>query len=99
MVMDETEKAVFDLIETYNGRSIFTLKRFQLKHDTDLNHDFRMDPLDAYDLLEEFAEKFSINPSDINFERYFPEHNGKAEKALTIQLLVDSARAGHWIDK
>ena len=97
--MDETEKAVFDLVETYNGRSIFTFKRYPLKHNTDLNEDFRMDPLDACDLLEEFTEKFSINPDEINFTRYFPEDNGKAEKALTIQLLIDSARAGHWTDK
>ncbi|RAR65434.1 uncharacterized protein DUF1493 [Pantoea ananatis] len=99
MVMDDIEKAVFDIVESYNGRSIFTLKRFQLKHDTDLNEDFRMDPLDAYDLLEEFTEKFSINPSEINFKRYFPDDNGKAEQPLTIQLLIDSARAGQWIDK
>lgn len=98
MVMDATEKAVFDLVETYNGHSIFNLKRFQLKHSTDLNEDFRMDPLDAYDLLEEFAEKFSINPREINFFRYFPDNNCKAEKALTIQLLIDSARAGRWIE-
>jgi len=58
-----------------------------------------MDPLDAYDLLEEFTEKFSINLDEINFTRYFPEDNGKAEKALTIQLLIDSARAGHWTDE
>jgi len=97
--MDKTEKAVFDLVETYNGRSLFTFRRFELKHDTDLNEDFRMDPLDAYDLLDEFTEKFSIDPKDINFARYFPDDNGKAEKPLTIQMLIDSARAGHWTDK
>ncbi|WP_324030797.1 DUF1493 family protein [Pantoea sp. JZ2] len=59
--MDETEKTVLDLVETYNDRSIFTFKRYPLKHNTDLNEDFRMDPLDAYDLLEEFTERFSIN--------------------------------------
>ncbi|WP_205960256.1 DUF1493 family protein [Pantoea stewartii] len=98
MVRDEIEKAVFDLVETYNAPSIFTFKKYQLNHDTDLNEDFRMDPIDAYDLLQEFAGKFSINPSEINFFRYFPESNGKAEKPLTIQLLIDSARAGHWVD-
>jgi len=99
MVGDETEKAVFELVETYNAPSIFTFKRYQLKHDTDLNEDFRMDPIDAYDLLEEFAKKFCINTGEINFERYFPADNGKAEKPLTIQLLIDSARSGCWVDK
>lgn len=99
MVRDETEKAVFDLVETYNAPSIFTFKRYQLKHDTDLNEDFKMDPIDAYDLIQEFADKFSVNPGEINFGRYFPADNGKAEKPLTIQLLIDSARAGQWVDK
>ncbi|OWY76878.1 DUF1493 family protein [Pantoea sp. AMG 501] len=98
MVRDETEKAVFDLVETYNAPSIFTFKRYKLTHETDLNEDFRMDPIDAYDLLQEFAEKFSINLGEINFERYFPADNGKAEKPLTIQLLIDSAKKGRWVD-
>lgn len=99
MVMDEIEKAVFDLVETYNAPSIFTFKRFNLKHDTDLNEDFRMDPLDAYDLIDEFSREFSINRAEINFTDYFPENNGKAERPLTIQLLIDSAKAGHWVGK
>jgi len=98
MVRDETEKAVFDLVETYNAPSIFTLKRFKLTNDTDLNEDFRMDPIDAYDLLQQFADKFSIDPKEIDFEKYFPQDNGKASKPLLIQTLIDSARKGCWVD-
>lgn len=98
MLMDDTEKAVFDLVENYNGRSIFTFKRFKLKHDTDLNEDFKMDPLDAYDLLTEFSERFSIDPNEIDFEKYFPRNNGKASKPLLIQILIDSAKKGYWVD-
>ncbi|KKB03520.1 DUF1493 family protein [Pantoea anthophila] len=96
MVIADIEQAVFDLVESYNGRSLFTLRRFQLRHDTDLNKDFRMDPLDAYDLMEKFAEKFDIEPSDINFTYYFPDY-GDAPEPLTIQLLIDSAKAGKWL--
>lgn len=99
MVIDETEKAVFNLVEAYNAPSIFTFKRYDLKHDTDLNEDFRMDPIDAYDLIKDFADKFSINLDEIRFGRYFPADNSKAEKPLTIQLLIDSARARQWVDK
>lgn len=99
MVMDDTEKAVFALVEEYNGHWFWLRKRFRLTPATDLNKDFRMAPEDAAELLETFADRFSVDPKEINFGRYFPADNGKAEKPLTIQLLIDSARAGHWIDK
>lgn len=57
-----------------------------------------MDPLDAYELLERFSEKFGINPSDINVTYYFPDYGGPQEP-LTIQLLIDSAKAGRWTGK
>jgi len=97
--MDDTEKAIFALIEEYNGYWFWLRKRFPLTHKTDLNKDFSMAPEDAAELLETFAEQFSINPKEINFGRYFPANNGKVGKPLTIQLLIDSARAGYWTDK
>lgn len=97
-MVDDTEKAVFALVEKYNAPSIFTFRRFKLKHDTDLNNDFRMDPLDAYDLMEQYTEQFGIEPKEIDFEHYFPEY-GDAQDPLTIQLLIDSAKAGRWLGK
>jgi len=99
MVMDDTEKAVFELVEEYNGHWFWLRKRFPLTHETDLNKDFRMAPEDAAELLESFAERFSINSKEINFGRYFPPDYSKPEKPLTIQVLIDSARAGQWTDK
>jgi hypothetical protein len=55
-------QAVFDLVEEYNGISLFTFKRFKLEVHTDLKTDFRMDPDDAYELLERYTEPFNINP-------------------------------------
>lgn len=97
-MVDDTEKAVFALVETYNAPSIFTRRRFKLERETDLNNDFRMDPLDAGDLLEEFAKQFGIEPQVIDFEYYFPDY-GDAQAPLTIQLLIDSAKAGRWLGK
>ncbi|EOV8988148.1 DUF1493 family protein [Cronobacter dublinensis] len=94
---DDIERAVFDLVEEYNGPRLFTFKRYPLRLNTDLNEDFRMDPLDAYELLEKYVERFNIDPSEINFGQYFPEDFSEDHTPLTIQLLVDSAKAGHWI--
>lgn len=98
MVNNNIEEAVFSLIEKYNAPSIFSFRRFKLQHNTDLNNDFRMDPLDAYDLLEKYTIEFNINPLEINFEYYFPDF-GDPEAPLTIQLLIDSAKAGRWLGK
>lgn len=70
MVITDIERAVFELIEQYNGRSLLTFKRFKLTYETDLNEDFRMDPIDAYELLEKYVERFNIDPTDIKFEQY-----------------------------
>jgi len=88
MVTDDTEKAVFELVESYNGRSLFTFKQYKLQLDTDLNEDFRIDSEDAYELLERYAEKFSIEPGSITFTDYFPEDFTKSHDPLTIRLLV-----------
>lgn len=96
MVVNDIERAVFELVEQYNGRSLFTFERFKLTHETDLNEDFRMDPIDAYELLEKYVERFNIEPTDIKFEQYFPEDFRKPHDPLTIQLLIDSAKAGYW---
>ncbi len=63
MVSEDVEKAVFALVEDYNGISLFTLRRYKLELDTDLNNDFRIDPLDAYELLERYAEGLALIPA------------------------------------
>lgn len=99
MVSEDIEKAVFALVEDYNGRSLFTLRRYKLERDTDLNNDFRMDPLDAYELLERYADRFSINPGSITFTEYFPQDFNAPHDPLTIRLLIESAQAGRWLGK
>lgn len=98
-VNEDIEKAVFALVEDYNGRSIFTFRRYNLEPDTDLNNDFRMDPLDAYELLERYAVISGIDPASITFNRYFPEDFSGTHDPLTIRLLVESAKAGRWLGK
>ncbi|WP_380184013.1 DUF1493 family protein [Kalamiella sp. sgz302252] len=99
MVTEDIEKAVFSLLEDHNGRSLFTFRRYKLELDTDLNNDFRIDPLDAYELLERYADKFCIDPGTITFAKYFPEDFTVPHDPLTIRLLVESAQAGRWLGK
>lgn len=95
---DEIGKAVFELVEKYNGRSLLTFRRYQLKPQTDLNGDFRMLPEDAYELMESYVDIFNIDPQEIEFSRYFPLNEGEPHTPLTIALLIESAKAGRWLD-
>lgn len=99
MVKDDIEKAVFELVESYNGRSLITFRRYKLEPDIDLKKDFRIVPLDAYELLERYADKFGIDPAAITFTEYFPEDFTAPHDPLTVRLLTESARAGRWLGK
>ncbi|MGE9549954.1 DUF1493 family protein [Erwinia amylovora] len=99
MVKDDIEKAAFELVESDNGRSLITFRRYKLEPDIDMNKDFRIDPLDAYELLERYADKFGIAPSAITFTEYFPEDFTAPHDPLTVRLLTESARAGRWLGK
>lgn len=70
-------------------------KRYNAGLDTDLNEDFRMDPLDADELLERYAEAFNLDPGTIRFDEYFPEDFTALYDPLTLWLLVGSAQAGY----
>jgi len=97
MVTDALEKAVFELIEEYNGFWFWLRKRYPLAKETDLNKDFRMAPEDAAELLERYADKFAINSQDIHFEKHFPADLRTDHIPLTIDMLIESAKAGRWL--
>lgn len=94
MVDDNIEQAVFKLVESYNGYWFWLRKRYPLKKETDLNADFRMAPEDAAELLEKYAEEFSINPKHIDFGKFFIN---EPHVPLTIDMLIKSAKAGRWL--
>jgi len=74
--------------------SIFTFRRKKLHLDMDLNADFKIDPTEAVDLLNDYFEKFQLDPSAFNFSTYFRNSN---PQPLTIRMLVESAKAGRWL--
>jgi hypothetical protein len=87
-------KKVLDLIEEYNGASLFTFIRKKLHLNTDLKADLKIDPIEALDLMTDFFEKFRLESSTFNFSHYF---SNTSPYSLTIRMLVESAKAGHWL--
>ena len=107
------EQKVIDLVEEFNGISIFTFKRYKITLNTELYKDFKMAPEDAIDLLEKYCDQFSIDPKQINFAKYFPNEGsfllpnilipkeirptGQKSVPLTVRMLVESAKADRWL--
>ncbi|OTA17944.1 hypothetical protein Xvie_00622 [Xenorhabdus vietnamensis] len=75
--------------------------------------DYCVVPEDAYDFLEEYAEKLNVDMTGFNFRRYFPntgilflpnailprylQTDHHDPAPLTVQMLITSAEAGHWL--
>lgn len=95
-MVDTIEKRVYELIEPWNGLTWSSLKVTPLAGETSLNHSMNMDPIEAADLLLEIFEEFGLNFNELNFQAYFAKHR-RDEKPLTINMLIDSAKAGRWL--
>ena len=95
---DVAEKRIYELVQPYQGRSWRTFKTEPLRDDTSINQSkgINMDPLDAGELLTTIFTEFGINPGELDFSVYYPE-NRKDENPLTINMLIESARAGRWL--
>ncbi|MBS1204124.1 MAG: acyl carrier protein [Proteobacteria bacterium] len=94
---DAIEKRVYELVQPWNGRSWLTFKMPHLNGETSLNHTMNMDEEEAQDLLDEIFTEFNLIHSDLNFSVYFPFKNRKDAKPLTINMLIESAKAGRWL--
>lgn len=92
------EQRIYALLQPYCGRSWKTLRIAQPDNDTALNQrkGMNIDPQDAEELLMSIFTEFNLNHQDLNFSVYYPE-NRKDEKPLTINMLIESAKAGRWL--
>ena len=96
-MVDHLEKRIYEIINPANPRSWLTFKVKPLTENTSLNHTMNMDAEEAQNLLDEIFTEFGLKHSDLDFSVYFPMHNRKDAKPLTINMLIESARAGRWL--
>lgn len=95
--VDAVTKRVYEIIQPWNGRSWLTFKMPILSGDTSLNLTMNMEEEEAQDLLDEIFTEFNLEHTDLNFRVYFPVNNRKDAKPLTINMLIESAKAGRWL--
>lgn len=97
-MVNAIEKRVYELVRQWNGRSWLTFKMIPLNNGITINQSqgMNLDPLDAEELLTSIFTEFYLDPRALNFSVYYPE-NRKDEKPLTINMLIESAKAGRWL--
>ncbi|WP_028715577.1 DUF1493 family protein [Pantoea ananatis] len=91
----ETQARVMALIEPWNGRALLTFRKKTLTPETSLNLDMKLDPEDAAECLQSVFEAFGMDSDQVMFSRYYPR-NPREAVTLTIEMLIESARAGRW---
>ena len=94
-MVDDTQARVMALIEPWNGRALLTFRKKTLTPETSLNLDMKLDPEDAAECLQSVFEAFGMDSDQVMFSRYYPR-NPREAVPLTIEMLIESARAGRW---
>lgn len=98
------EQRIYELIRPYAGTYLFNIKKVVLHPLDDLDADLMIDELEAGDLMDNFFSKFNVDRANFNLKTYFPDIPfsfnpfRKTEPVpvpfFTIQMLIDSAKAG-----
>lgn len=94
-MVDDTQARVMALIEPWNGRSLLTFRKKTLTPEMSLNLDMKLDPEDAAECLQNVFDAFGMDSDEVAFSRYYPK-NPREAFPLTIRMLIESVRAGHW---
>ncbi|MBD8183201.1 DUF1493 family protein [Pantoea agglomerans] len=94
-MVDDLQARVMALIEPWNGRSLLTFRKKTLTPEMSLNLDMKLDPEDAAECLQNVFDAFGVDSDQVTFSLYYPK-NPRVAIPLTIGMLVEAARTGHW---
>ncbi|WP_256843944.1 MULTISPECIES: DUF1493 family protein [unclassified Pantoea] len=94
-MVDDTQARVMALIEPWNGRSLLKFRKKTLTPEMSLNLDMKLDPEDAAECLQNVFDAFGMDSDEVTFIFYYPE-NPREAIPLTIEMLIESARARRW---
>jgi hypothetical protein len=106
MMQRDIEKEVIDyLMEHYPVRKHWFKSGFkQVTKDWSLTVDFKFTTGEAEEMLLDFFAYFHIDYSNIDPRNYldyaypfWQKHPCYDIKPLTVNMLIESARAGHWL--
>ncbi|ACZ78652.1 DUF1493 family protein [Dickeya parazeae] len=109
--MGINKNKIIKLVEKHAGFSI-TPYQNKITEETLINSEFDFDDDEIQALMSEFFEEFNVNPDGFNINNYYYDYSDHsflsllnpfkkvekpALKALSIAMLIESAKLGHWL--
>lgn len=104
---DNIEQRIYDLIRPYAGTYLFNIRKVVLHPDDDLDSDLNIDESEVEELMAKFFNEFNVDKANFNLQTYFPDVPVSLNPFrkpvpvpvpfFTIQMLIDSAKAGTWL--
>ncbi|HED4102497.1 TPA: DUF1493 family protein [Klebsiella aerogenes] len=107
-MVEDIEKRVIKLFTIRSGTYILRNKKYATyTADSSIHFDVQLDQDDVEELVEDYAKEFNVDMSNFHLETYYPEVNfswnpfKKPEPVdvpeFTIDMLIQSAKAGRWL--
>ncbi|MBH1932323.1 DUF1493 family protein [Serratia rubidaea] len=104
----EIEARIYALVRKHDG--VYLFKEKTLTPDTDLDTDLQLEDDEAEALMNEFFEQFGVDRGNFALETYYPPEPPLSELLnpfkkrdipivpdFTINMLIESAKAGRWL--
>jgi len=108
MVNTTLEQRIYELVRAHDGFSLF--KKMELAPTTDFDSDLRLEDDEALALMDDFFSRFSVERGNFSITTYNPPAPPLSERLnpfrkshipqvpdFTINMLIESARAGRWL--
>jgi len=102
--MRDIGKEIIDFIDQeYNPKKYFLFgPKRTITLDTSIRDDLKLVFEDSEELLQEYFKRWNVDSDGFEILNYLnPEYLGSKEpdphKPLTVGMLIESAKAGHWL--
>ncbi len=107
-MLDDIEQRVITLVTRHSGVYMFRKKKYDTyTASSSIHFDVGLDQDDVEELIEDYAKAFNVDMSNFHLENYYPKVNfswnpfRKPEPVdvpdFTINMLIESAKAGKWL--
>lgn len=103
-LMRNFELEIINFIDQgYNAKRYYLFgDKKELKRTTNIRDDLNLVYEDCVELMEEYFERWAVDPNGFEILDYFnPEYLGSKERdphiPLTLEMLIESAKAGRWL--
>lgn len=107
MVTNKIEQQVIDLVTKYSEFYILGVKRYDTyTPQSNIHFDVKLDQDDAEGLMVEYFSCFRVEKGNFSLEVYYPplkfSWNPFKKQVVdipefTVEMLIESAKAGYWL--